>query len=592
MFALVCAGAACAPAVLAPKTTFLCGWIHPDCLGNHWLMVWVAEQVAHGRSLLHNDRYYWPIGDAPWLAGNGNEGFAFLPWYALFGWPMATTVHLVLVLALNGIAGWALCRAAGVSRVASLAAVPTSALMIYTIQELGAGRFSQVSICWIGFFLASWLRFLDSPTTRRAALAAVLLAVTSFFYWYYGFFAVLAGLVLWLFKRTPVRPLLVFCGVFLGLIAPLLYVFWAHQSLIPGVDETFPNAEVPGDSCFPGIPFLVNKGRHAGRALPFTTVALALFGLRRDRLTAALVAVWLLFAGLMAGPLIPHGPYEQIYGLAGPLRRFWWPYRHVVVLNFVWILLAARGTERLLGKWPKLSLFLAITIPVQTELLHAPWHALTTVADVPNAFYRDLRSNPGTILVEPPLAGEVASSQAPLVYQLDHRKKLLGGHALWVDRVRPDDWDAFVDGNTFLAEMRRLERGKLPEGRFTFAAADLQSLIDAGATLYVVNFEYFPGALDGIPKAYVQVFEELFGRPIGKGHRAFAYDAANWKGTTEASFTPFAWPEWVRPGGPSLAIQLPRLPSMSLSMGGPKPPPPPKPPPGKAPGQQNPAPAR
>ena len=40
-------------------------WVHPDNLSNHWLLVWVAERVMSGESLLHNDTYYWPVGDAP-----------------------------------------------------------------------------------------------------------------------------------------------------------------------------------------------------------------------------------------------------------------------------------------------------------------------------------------------------------------------------------------------------------------------------------------------------------------------------------------------------------------------------------------------
>ena len=30
-------------AALAPNDLVLCSYVHPDCLGNHWLLVWVAE---------------------------------------------------------------------------------------------------------------------------------------------------------------------------------------------------------------------------------------------------------------------------------------------------------------------------------------------------------------------------------------------------------------------------------------------------------------------------------------------------------------------------------------------------------------------
>ena len=112
------------PAANAPRATILCIYGHPDCLSNQWLLVWVAEQITHGRSLLHNDRYYWPVGDSPWLAGNGNEGFPYAIWHLLFGWPMASNMHLLVILTLNGLAAYALARASGASRPSSLAASP------------------------------------------------------------------------------------------------------------------------------------------------------------------------------------------------------------------------------------------------------------------------------------------------------------------------------------------------------------------------------------------------------------------------------------------------------------------------------------
>ncbi|MFN7147267.1 MAG: hypothetical protein ACK4YP_26100, partial [Myxococcota bacterium] len=380
----------------SPTDTILCNFVHPDCLSNHWLMVWVAEQVATGGSILHNDRYYWPVGDAPWLAGNGSEGFAYLPFHAAFGWPLGSNLYLVTVLALNGLAAFALARAAGASRVASLAAAPTAALLVYATHELGAGRFSQVSFFWLAFFLAAWLRFLRRPTVLGALGAAALLALASLFYWYYGLFGVLAGAILLLAHaprddRPPLRALVVFSVAYLAAIAPLLWVFLRYWSSIPGTGEdVFPHPESVGDSTWPGIPFLVAGGRHAGRALPFTTCALAGVAviaalrrpadpdaLRRRRVTFALTAVAVVFAALMAGSLIPHGPYEWLYGLAGPLRRFWWPYRHVVVVNLALVTLAALGADALLRRLRPTAraeegLALAISIPIHLPLQPAP----------------------------------------------------------------------------------------------------------------------------------------------------------------------------------------------------------------------------
>lgn len=594
LLAVACAVAATWVAASSPRDTLLCNYIHPDCLGNHWLMVWVAEQLMQGRSILHNDTYYWPVGDAPWLAGNGSEGFAYLPLHAVLGWPLGSNVYLIGVLVLNGLSGWALARAAGARPAAALAACPTTTLSLYTMQELGAGRFSQVSICWLGFFLASWLRLLDAPSSGRALVSGVLLALTSLFYWYYGLFGVLAGAVLLiargrlLFLAGPLvepssalegprplkdawRSLAVFSATYLVLVVPLLWVYLRYWASIPGTgEEQFPHPQALGDSTWPGIPFLVTGGRHSGRALPFTTVLFAVIGLAHARRRSAwgLFGVAVLFAGLMAGALIPNGPYTWVYGLARPLQRFWWPYRHVAVLNLALTALAALGVDRLIAgrRWEKAAgLGVALAIPLQLHLQGAPWHAQFSRVIAPEPFYEKVGKLPGKRMIEPPLSPAVASSETPLIYQLYHHKQLVNGHAEWVDRVRPDAWDAFVAGNSFLTEMQALERGKV-SGPFTFKGEDLQALLDQDVRVMVLNREYFPVAFSPLVSSYGSVFEALFGLPVVTGKRTRAWDMTLWNGKTEVLFPAFVWPAGVQPGGPDLSIQGMHETSLGFSM--------------------------
>ncbi len=567
-----------APVLAAPGSTIVCGWVHPDCLGNHWLLTWVADQLSHGRSLVHNDRYYWPVGDSPWLAGNGSDGFLYLPWHLLLGWPRAAAAHTLTILTLNGLGAWALARAAGASPAAALTAAPTAAMTVYASFELGAGRFSQADMGFLAFFLASWLRLLDAPSMRRSLISALLLAGTSALYWYYGLFAVIAGAVLLAFRGKELRswtlwkPLLLFAATFSAAIGPLLWVFLSNWALIPGTGEAalFPHPEATADSCWPGIPFVAGAGRHAGRALPLTTVALAFFLLvrRRDRVTIGLAALGLVFAALMAGPLIPHGPYEWLYGLAEPLKRFWWPYRHVVVVNFVYITLAALAVDHLpVGPRARTvaSVVLALSIPLQLSLGRAPYGALFSEAHVPVVFYQEVGVLPGTVLIEPPLTPDLAASQATLMYQLDHGKTLLNGHALWVQRVRPAGWDTFVDGNSFLAACRRLERGEL-DGRFEFDGNDLTALFDQGVLTITVNREYFPGRYSELTTAYARVLDALFGEAAVKGPKAQAWDMGRWTGATEAEFERFAWPDKLDHGGPTLPVRAPSPPSAAFAM--------------------------
>lgn len=593
------------PVVSAPETVIVCGWAHPDCLSNHWLLVWVAEQVATGGSILHNDRYYWPIGDAPWLAGNGSDGFLYLPWHLLLGWPRASAAHSLTILTLNGVGAYALARAAGASSFAALAAAPTAAMMVYGSHELGAGRFSQANFGFLAFFLASWLRLLSGPNVVRAAISAVLLAVTSFFYWYYGFFGVLAGAILFVgqmiadvlsARKSPavplagapsaVAPLLLrrrslgvalsaFSAVFLALVGPLLYVFAAHYAEIPGAaeDSVFPHPEVAGDSTWPGIPFLIGGVRHAGRALPFSTTMLALLALfvRRDRVTVSLAAVALVFAGLMAGPLWPGGPYEQIYGLAAPLRRFWWPYRHVLVLNLSLITLAAVATTDLFERLPGrvrgvgLAVAVAVSIPLQIELSSAPYVALHTQVQLPTDFYTKVREIPGKVILELPLSPKLAASQAPLIYQFEHQKTLLTGHAMWVDRVRPAAWTAFVEQNTFLTAIARLEVGDLSNS-FSFSAGDLHAVRQQGLAVITVNHEYLPLKLGPLVGAYEEVLTALFGEPTVSRSAAKAWSTANWTGADSTGFTAFHRPDAVRGSAGTLATGSQRPKSLAFSI--------------------------
>lgn len=568
------------PVLASPGNTIVCGWVHPDCLGNHWLLVWVAEQVASGRSLLHNDRYYWPVGDAPWLAGNGSDGFLYLPWHFLLGWPRAAAAHALTLLVLNGLGGYALARAAGASSFAALAAAPTAAMMVYGSHELGAGRFSQADFGFLALFLASWLRFLDAPSTRRALVAAILLAVTSFLYWYYGFFAVLAGAILLLGRvlarpQALLLPLGTFAAAFLALIGPLLYVFAANYADIPGADEavSFPHPEAAGDSTWPGVPFLIGGVRHAGRALPFTTTILALIApfIRRDRVTFSLAAVVVVFGGLMAGPLWPGGPYEQLYGLAAPLRRFWWPYRHVLVLNLAVIALAAVATSALLerfargAKGPALGIAIALVIPLEMEVSAAPYLALHSKAELPTPFYAGVASLPGEVLLELPLSPEMSASQAPLGYQLQHQKTLLTGHAMWVDRVRPDAWDHFVATNSFLAAFIELEHGNLTD-RFEFQSADLASLRTDGLSIISVNREYLPLKFGPLIGAYEQVLTDLFGAPAVSEPSAKAWVVDGWTGADNAEFTEFRLQDAPPPSEGSLPGGGQRPKSLAFSM--------------------------
>jgi hypothetical protein len=582
LIASACVFAVATPVLREPTGTFLCTPGHPDCLGNHWLLVWVSEQLRAGGTLLHNDRYYWPVGDAPWLAGNGGEGIPFAPFGWVLGWPLGANVYLLCVLVANGLAAWWLARTVGAGRAAALPAAASGATLVYAVHELGAGRFTQANVAVLCAFLAAWVRLLDQPTRGRALLSGALLAAASVLYWYHGVFAALAGGAMLLARllwapdasRAPlVRPLLWFLAAFTLLAAPPLLVFLQGWSEIPGTAELarFPHPEANADSAWPQVPFLARGGRHAGQALALSTCLLALVGLAhgwhapdRWKVRGALLGM-LLALLLTAGTKLPL--FEAVYGIAPPLRRFWWPSRHAALTSLLAVAIASRGLEPVLAAMRRraprharlaaggLALAISVAVPLQLSAQGATWRARFGRVRWPEPFYEQLRSVPGEILVQLPLAPSVAGSQAPLMYQLLHGKVMLTGHAPWVERVRPPAWDAFVRENTFLVAVQQLERARLTDGVFRFREEDLERLRTRGVDLWVVDPQCFPTELAPLLRAYASVFTQLFGPPLAQSGTARAWSSANWDGhTTEVRFPAWTWPNGLGRVAPGLPL--------------------------------------
>jgi hypothetical protein len=572
------------PAWYQPDRWLVGNWAHPDCLSNHWLLAWVAEQVASGGSLLHNDRYYWPVGDSPLLAGNGSEGFLYLPFHLLWGWPAAVPPYLMVVLTLNGMAGWALARTMGAGPLAALLGAAACLTWPYTIQELSSGRFSQLDASWLMFFLAAWVRFLDRPTIRWALLSAVLLAAASLFYWYYGWFGVVAGAVLAVAssmhrrRLPPLKPSLVFSLAFLILIAPWAAFFGMHWDLIPGTAEEvlFPHPQAVADSMALAWPPTVNDGRDLGKALALvptlTGAAGVLLAMRRGTpwQTRGLVAVGAIFFLLALGPTFPGAPFTLLYGLAAPLRRFWWPVRHLVLFTPVmaglgaWFLTrAGHNLGDRLGLGPRLRLAVALVLSVGAAISVPAWYAHSSTIHKPiilrmateQPVYGDLAALDDGVLLQPPMAPEASGALDVLMFQRFHHKTLLTGHAMWVDRVRPDEWDSFVAANSFLRGLQFMERGQLPPSgqdqvRFAFEAQDFEALTSGGLRWLVLDRSSFTFQLQPVVHAYRQLYDELFGEPMIRGQGVWAWDVRTWTGATQAELSALNWPAEVTPAGP------------------------------------------
>jgi hypothetical protein len=587
-------GAACAlwliyPAWLDLDQVLVGDWRHPDVLSNHWLYGWLRDQLATGGSILHNERYYFPVGDAPWLAGNGGDGLLFAALGPRGPWPGSVTLWLLGVLTLNGAIAFGLCREGGASRAGAMLGAGILGASGYLAHELSGGRFAQVALWPLLGFAWAWLRLLARPRLLPALAAALALAMSFQVYLVYGLWALALGGALLVARLawgadSPraclgvlARPGLAFVGLALPLCAAVLWPYLAHWGELPGVGEGSWPHPLAVEASIPVTGWLWAGGAARAEVLPpllgLTLATWAtlpgLRGLGRDWRVLGLVGFGLCFALLALGPrlLLPGGeptgipgPFDLVYGWLAPLRRFWWPYRHVVGALIPVAVLAARGLDLAVARWRLrggwlLALGLLILLPLDSAARGGRVGAASSWWEPPPA-YRAIAELPGDALLELPLAPDLVSTQQSLCYQQLHGKALVNGHAAWVARVRPVAWDAWVDGNSFLRTLRAHELG-LQVGPFAFLPEHALDLNEQGVRLLVVNREYLPGPLYGLADSYEIIFTQLFGPPVYRFRDHIAvWDTARYTMAGFVDVEPFQLPLDLRVGDGSAAAPM------------------------------------
>jgi hypothetical protein len=278
---------------------------------------------------------------------------------------------------------------------------------------------------------------------------------------------------------------------------------------------------------FASFPVWGGTGGYAGLILPLLLVVLAGIGLRGPEawLRRGLLSAAFVFYLLALGPRLLGvdgeasdlpGPFVALYGWTDVLRRYWWPYRHIAVLSLALVPLAGFGAQAVLARagrlTPLVGLGMVALLPGELALRGGTTTAAASWWEAPLA-YQQLADLPGEALIELPLAPAISGSQQALSYQWAHGKRLVNGHAMWVDRVRPPAWDAWVEGNSLLVGLRRAELGEL-DGVLEVDPADVAALQELGVRHIVLNSEYYPGALAQLLPVHNHVLVSLFGEPV------------------------------------------------------------------------------
>ncbi|MDP2313605.1 MAG: hypothetical protein Q8P41_11915 [Pseudomonadota bacterium] len=562
-------------------------WEHPDMLSNHWVYAWVADQLATGGSLLQNDAYYVPVGDAPFLAGNASGALLSAPFAWALGTPFGLNVYLFLVLVLNVVAGAFLARAAGAGTRAAIVAGVGFGVCPFVLTELSAARLAQVPVWEMAAGLGLWIGALERASWRRALAAGALIGLAGVEYFYYGLFAGYAAGLLTLFSPRRSLPVIAAgAGAAVVTVGPLLVLFVRGWSAVVGASEAAESFPHPF-SLQASLPWSWPVWSDVPTMVPayVSWVLLGFAGaevwrrrvlVRRDPSAAAeadphgwtvpaFVATAILGWALSLGPYLAtlHGPAEQshlpyqwIYGLHPALQRFWWPYRHAILVSLAVAVLAARGLGRVLDRLPPRAALVTLglvllAVPLELRARGAPILAATSrLADpLPDAIVA-MQALPDGVVLDLPAAPELRIAQQHLTLQALHGHRLLDGHAMWVDRVRPSAWDTELAASSFLTELARFERGQPIDedparvDRFVYDVADIERLTTAGVRWIVVWDEMFADDIDALPDHLRTLLSTVLGAPVIDGETLTVYDL---RGHREDGDVPA--PDWDWPSG-------------------------------------------
>ena len=352
--------------------------------------------------------------------------------------------------------------------------------------------------------------------------------VSSSNFWVNGLFFVLIALIIVLSSvllggQTPWKAIFLSAMGSLVFVLPVLWIYLSNWHLIPGALESeFPAAEAMIDSIEPNWLIVHSHGKTAGATQSILVIAIIAAGFRFVQRKDLWIFVgsaiaFVVFWGLAMGTKLPL--YELFYGWNEQLRRFWWPSRHLLMTNIaaaslLSLALVALQKQKKFQREIHWSIGIAIAIPVSIYLQgDRPFHANHSPVDLPPELYQQLEKRSEKGIIQPPLNPKISRSQTALLFQIYHRKKMLNGHAQWVDRVRPTAWDAFIEEHSLLGYLSSFEEAEF-SGTIEITMDDIQELLDIELELFVIDRELLYAELPQILTGYLSICRQLFGREI------------------------------------------------------------------------------
>lgn len=215
---------------LTPRLTTALAGDHGDAWQNLWNLVWLRRSLWQGRNPFFTEDLWHPDGAT--LVFQTFDLPDLVPAALLVGPLHPWTVYNLVVLwtfIASGLAMFALGRGLGASRPASFFAGCAFTFSTYHFAH-ALGHLHILAMQWVPLYVLAFLRTLETRSWRWAAAGGGLLVLASLSSWYYlaGAFLISLPLLVLTLIRQPTETikragprLLVLCGIYLALIAPL-----------------------------------------------------------------------------------------------------------------------------------------------------------------------------------------------------------------------------------------------------------------------------------------------------------------------------------------------------------------------------------
>ena len=494
------------------------GYFNDDWANGIYLHHQVHDALTSGRFDLSDPAQFYPFGYNPIHTNGGNvlemlvSGVARL----VLPWPTWLGVAALLWIPLNLLAFVPLARRLWQSPHAIMAASAVWAIFPPCIDQMSAGRLTQVALVGLPLAVAGLLELAEIGSRTAIRLAVLGLVLSGVGYWFNALFvAMLVPLFLWHGARhrpwkSIATDLVVVGALALVLVAPLLIiVFWPRLSgeWMPGthIDPTEMNI-VFGDA------LKLVGGQAAGMVnwLPYVMmigIGLTLWRGRRRALWGGLAlfcVVCSLGPGQAIGDATYRMPYWWLWKAVPGLARMFHPERWMLLGGVFLTILATDGLARTRPRWTWVlpiavfaQLWIRDVVPMKTWSPIVPdhWQALSEEADQ------------GAIIVFPLHRSQMAGS-----HQWAHGRALYGGMVEDQPWAQPQAWREYAQNNELLKSLRALSYGKA--GELAFGPTDIARLRKDGFTRVVYDrfsWSRMPRPVSYDPEPYLR---RAFGAPL------------------------------------------------------------------------------